>query len=148
MVFLLYNIRTDPITLPCSLARAGNKYAASCRRLCSHSSPRPWHDVSIEEMKTFIGVLILMGVCRLPRLKLYWTTKYPYICPGICNIMSQVRFEQIFFDFYISVIQNSKLLLDNLVMIICIRLENCLIYFLPAFCLSTIPMKSSVLMRQ
>ena len=73
-----------------------NKYAASCRRLSSHSSPRPWHDISIEEMKTFIGILILMGVSRLPRLKLYWTTKYPYICPGICNIMSQVRFEQIF----------------------------------------------------
>ena len=47
-------------------------------------------------MKAFIGILILMGVCRLPRLKFYWTTKYTHICPGISNIMSQIRFEQIF----------------------------------------------------
>ena len=73
-----------------------NNYAASVTEQSSHSSPRPWQDVSTEEMKAFIGILILMGICRLSRLRLYWTTKYPYICPGICDIMSLTRFEQIY----------------------------------------------------
>ena len=37
-----------------------------------------------------------MGICRLPRLRLYWTTQHPYISPGICDIMSLTRFEQIY----------------------------------------------------
>ena len=37
-----------------------------------------------------------MGICRLPRLMLYWTTKHSYICPRICEIMSLTRFEQIY----------------------------------------------------
>ena len=37
-----------------------------------------------------------MGICRLPRLRLYWTTQHPYISPGICEIMSLTRFEQIY----------------------------------------------------
>ena len=38
---------------------------------------RPWIDVSQQEMRAFFGMLIYMGVCRLPRLGLYWTTKFP-----------------------------------------------------------------------
>ena len=47
-------------------------------------------------MKAFIGVLILMGIYRLPRLRRYWTTKHRYICPRISEIMSLTRFEQIY----------------------------------------------------
>ena len=55
-----------------------------------------WHDVSVIEMKASIGILILVGICRVPRLRLYWTTKHPYIFPRICEIMSLTRFEQIY----------------------------------------------------
>ena len=50
-----------------------NKYAAHFRQ-SSYTPPRSWHDIVKEEMKAFIGILILLGVCRLPRLKLCWTT--------------------------------------------------------------------------
>ena len=73
-----------------------NTYAAKLRDQSHHTSPRPWNDVSVKEMKTFIGILILMGICRLPRLRLYWTKQHPYICPAICEIMSLTRFEQIY----------------------------------------------------
>ena len=73
-----------------------NRYAARLRQQRHHASIRVWHDVSVIEMKAFIGILILMGICRLPRLRLYWTTKHPYICPRICQIMSLNRFEQIY----------------------------------------------------
>ena len=73
-----------------------NRYAARLRQQSHHASIRVWHDVSVIEMKAFIGILILMGICRLPRLRRYWTTKHSYICPRICEIMSLTRFEQIY----------------------------------------------------
>ena len=56
-------------------------------------SPRHWHDIIVGEIKAFISILILMGICRLPR---YWTTQHPYISPGICEIISLTRFKQIY----------------------------------------------------
>ena len=82
-----------------------NKYAAHCKQQSTHTSPRPWHDISREEMKAFIGILILMGVCRLPKFELYWTTKYTQICPRISGIMSQIRFEQIFRYLHLCVVE-------------------------------------------
>ncbi len=73
-----------------------NRYAFQQQQRSLHVSPRAWHDVSVPEMKSFIGIMILMGICRLPRLRLYWTTKYPYISPEINKIMSLTRFEQIY----------------------------------------------------
>ena len=72
-----------------------NRYAARLRGQCLHTSPRPWNDATVTEMKAFIGILILMGICKLPRLRVYLKT-HQYICPGICNIMSLMRFEQIY----------------------------------------------------
>ena len=51
-----------------------NRYASKQRQQYLHVSPRAWHDVSVPEMKSFIGILILMGICKMPRLRLYWTT--------------------------------------------------------------------------
>ena len=72
-----------------------NSYAATNVVTSPHS--RPWYNVTIEEMKAFVGMLIVMGVLKLPRLDLYWSNKYPHvITPGISNIMARVRFEQIY----------------------------------------------------
>ena len=61
-----------------------NRYAARLRGQCLHTSPQPWNDVTITELKAFIGILILMGIRRLPRLRLYWK-RHQHICPGICG---------------------------------------------------------------
>ena len=71
-----------------------NRYAA-----LSSNAPgtRSWHDVVVEEMKAFVGILMAMGIAKLPRLELYWTKKHSWIqTPGISDIMSKTRFEQIF----------------------------------------------------
>ena len=43
-----------------------------------HQSAKPtpckYDDVEIVEMKALIGILILMGILRLPRLEMYWST--------------------------------------------------------------------------
>ena len=72
-----------------------NHYAAMNVVTSPHS--RPCYNVTIEEMKAFVGMLIVMGILKLPRLELYWSNKYPHITtPGISNIMARVRFEQIY----------------------------------------------------
>ena len=53
-----------------------NRYAAKCRQNVSEHA-RPWSDVTLEEMKAFVGMLIIMGIDKLPRIELYWSTKHP-----------------------------------------------------------------------
>ena len=41
-------------------------------------------DTTVEELRAFVGLLILMGIVRLPRLALYRSTRSPLIrTPGI-----------------------------------------------------------------
>ena len=62
----------------------------------NNSSTRAWTDTTVEELKAFVGLLILMGIVRLPRLELYWSTSFPLIrTPGISSIMPLMRFEQL-----------------------------------------------------
>jgi len=71
------------------------------QKLRSHSSiwshARNWFAVSVDEMRAFVWILILMCTCRMPRLHLYWQIMIPLIrTSGISDIMSRVRFQQIF----------------------------------------------------
>ena len=71
-----------------------NRFAAS---VCGTTPrARPWIDVSQQEMRAFFGMLIYMGVCRLPRLGLYWTTKFPLDVHGVADVMSINDFQQLF----------------------------------------------------
>ena len=75
-----------------------NRYAAA--NLADPSNKphaRNWYDVTVDEIKAFIGLLILMGVLRLPRLEMYWQTSNPHIATiGISQVMTRIRFEQIY----------------------------------------------------
>ena len=82
------------------LVQETNRYA----NLVTGSTPnsRPWNGTNVEEMKTFIGIIIYMGIIKLPRLELYWSKQYNAIeTPGIARVMPVVRFEQLF-RFFIS----------------------------------------------
>ena len=62
----------------------------------NNPSTRAWTDTAVEGLKAFVGLLILMGIVRLPRLELYWSTSFPLIrTPGISSIMPLIRFEQL-----------------------------------------------------
>ena len=47
-----------------------NRYAG--QNPSEKPNPCVWTEVSVEEMKAFIGLLIIMGVVKLPRLTMYW----------------------------------------------------------------------------
>ena len=77
-----------------------NRFAASCRQNLSDHS-RPWTPVTVADIKAFIGMVILMGIVKSPQLDLYWSTKHPLIRIGFSEVMSRVRFEQIWRYFHL-----------------------------------------------
>ena len=48
-------------------------------------------------MKAFIGLLILMAICKLPRLEMYWSDNYMIFTPNIASVMTNNWFEHFFF---------------------------------------------------
>ena len=78
-----------------------NRYAHV--NLSSMPNACAWTDVTIDEMKAFIGVTIVMGIIQLSRLDMYWqTTNLLITTSGISNIMSRIRFQQIFWYLHLA----------------------------------------------
>ena len=76
------------------LVQETNRYASENVSHTPHA--RPWEDATVLEMKAFVGILILMGVVKLPRLEMYWQVKHPLIATeGISWIISRIRSKQI-----------------------------------------------------
>ena len=76
-----YSDDTTAVDLFCSyfteevwalLVTETNCYAQTNRS--SKPKARAWTNVTVEELKAFIGLLIIMGVVKLPRLIMYWQT--------------------------------------------------------------------------
>ena len=83
------------------LVRETNRYASTVVGTTPNS--RPWNDTTVPEIKAFIGMLLLFGVLKLPRLELYWSKNYLELeTPGISEIMPRIRFEQLFRCFHIA----------------------------------------------
>lgn len=51
-----------------------------------------WKNLTIEELKIFIGLVLHMGTIRMNRLQDYWRTHRLYHQPSFSNIMSRDRF--------------------------------------------------------
>ncbi len=45
----------------------------------ANPSCRTWTNTTVDEMKAFVGLLMCMGFIKLPRLELYWSSKFPQI---------------------------------------------------------------------
>ena len=64
-------------------------------------APRPeskmgkWKKVTPQEMKTFVGLCIAMGIIKLPYRRDYWRQKKPLFKTGLPEIMSRDRFGDI-----------------------------------------------------
>ena len=48
----------------------------------------------IEEMRAYFGILFLMGLCRLPNYRCYWSTEPELRYLPIANIMPRNRYEE------------------------------------------------------
>ena len=54
-----------------------------------------WQPVTSPELKTFIGILLLLGIIHKPQLPTYWSTDSLYNTP----IFSEVITRNMLFDF-------------------------------------------------
>ena len=62
-----------------------------------------WTPVDIDELKTYTGLVIAMGIIKLPRMDLYWQRKNPLLTLlGIPDVMTRDRFYMISRYFHIS----------------------------------------------
>ena len=78
------------------LVTENNRHAVQTMQNGTHVHPRPWSDIEVVEMKAFVGILMLMGICRLPRLEMYWSTQQHFFSSWHLGVMTKTRFQQIF----------------------------------------------------
>ena len=60
-----------------------------------HSVVHHWKPTDAAEMKTFLGLCILMGLIHKPKVSLYWSKDELYNTPIFGQIMSRTRFQLI-----------------------------------------------------
>ncbi|CAG5035484.1 unnamed protein product [Parnassius apollo] len=90
-----YNLMVPEALLE-DIARQTNIFAAqvlSKSRLSRQSRLHLWKDTDKTEIKKFFGLIIWMGLVKLPKLALYWPNNPMYAQPFAKNIMSRNRFE-------------------------------------------------------
>jgi len=63
------------------LVEETNRYAKSLlsTRISSHSRLHTWVDVTSVEMKTFLGIIMWMGLCPQPSIASYWKKSKIYV---------------------------------------------------------------------
>lgn len=90
-----YNLMVPEALLE-DTARQTNIFAAqvlSKSRLSRQSRLHLWKNTDKTEIKKFFGLIIWMGLVKLPKLALYWSNNPMYAQPFAKNIMSRNRFE-------------------------------------------------------
>lgn len=79
-----------------------NRYAdakISNGELKPSSRLQHWRPTDSDEFKTFLGVLINMGIVRLPTVQMYWSTKWTSNVPFFRDAMSCNRFLLLYHTF-------------------------------------------------
>ena len=61
-----------------------------------------WHNITLAEMKKFLGTIILMGQVKKDVRDKYWTTEFYTKTPAFATIMSRNKFRQIWTSWHFS----------------------------------------------
>lgn len=72
-----------------------NKFATESINNTSSSSrihQQDWQSVTRDEMNTFFGILLIMGIVQLPEIRLYWSNNDMYANARIKKAMRHDRF--------------------------------------------------------
>lgn len=86
-----------------SLVQATNNYAhRTVGPVQQHARFRYWKDTNIEEMRKFIGMLLYMGLAKLPSISHYWRLDQLYNFPLFRKVMSRNRFQLLLRYFHFS----------------------------------------------
>lgn len=85
------------------LVKETNRYVKSLlsTRISPHSRLHTWVDVTSNEMKTFLGIIMWMGLCPQPTNASYWKKSKIYTS-YIPNYMTRKRFELLLYTLHCS----------------------------------------------
>lgn len=64
-------------------------------RYAKQNNSKNWSDVTVPEIKAFIGCLIAMGIHQLPALKNYWSSDPFLRVDSVASVMTANRFKKI-----------------------------------------------------
>lgn len=68
---------------------------AETNRYAKQNNSKNWVDVTADEMKAFVGCLIVMGIHQLPALKHYWSSDPFLHVESVSSVMTASRFKKI-----------------------------------------------------
>ncbi|CAF0828922.1 unnamed protein product [Didymodactylos carnosus] len=66
------------------------------KKSLAKGSPNNWQKVNENNIRCFLGVLIIMGLHRVPRLRDYWSRNKVFYTEMIANVMPRNEFYQLF----------------------------------------------------
>lgn len=83
-----------------NIVRETNRYAQQTMTQ-RNKDPNSWKEVTVEELKAFLGLLIAMSIHRVPSLRDYWSTDWVLGVPAFSKIMSWDRFLDIYYNIHL-----------------------------------------------
>nr|XP_045585833.1 piggyBac transposable element-derived protein 4-like [Procambarus clarkii] len=75
------------------IAYETNLYASQNKAGTGQRTKHRWQSVTVKEIARYMGLTILMGICPLPRLRMYWQTGRFWHIPCFNTFMTGKRFE-------------------------------------------------------
>lgn len=86
------------------LVEETNLYSAELLKsvVSPHSRLKQWENVTPTEMKTFLGIIMWMGLCPKPSIASYWKTNNIIYISNIPKFMKRKRFELLLRTFHCS----------------------------------------------
>ena len=91
-----------PIQLLSEIVTFTNGYARWVQRQPGGNEDTYWYDVTLPEMRSFLAINILMGINKLPRMEMYWSTNNLIGNTGVASIMTCTRFRKILQYFHVA----------------------------------------------
>jgi hypothetical protein len=70
-----------------------DQYMQAHIQLSPHARSTDWTPVDAKDMKKFLGMILLMGIVKLPALDLYWSRRVLYRLPCFAAVMTRNRFQ-------------------------------------------------------
>ena len=91
---LAYFMLLFTIEMITSLVLETNLYAEQCQA-ARGVRDSAWQPTTVEEMRAYIAVNILMGFHQLPEIDHYWSSDDMLGVPGVMKIMAKHRFKKL-----------------------------------------------------
>lgn len=80
------------------IVRETNRYAEQCRE--DDTASRSWTPTTREQVMAFLGMLMVMGIVRMPEQEQYWDSEWGYSL--ISDVMPLVTYEQLLRYFHLN----------------------------------------------